>query len=154
MISNFLISILTHVALIVILFITNGTGSGNFDSTHKGSKLNGIDENNKIIPKPSKYTDITRAGDGQGKKSKKNKKDVKCERYYGGIGIQRSYAGDFITEVYSGYPADRVGMKVGDQILNHTEVIRGEVGTTVRIILKTKSGILTYNLVREKICIE
>lgn len=154
MILNFLISILTHASLIAILLITGGAGNGNFDRTNKGSKLGGVDENNKIVPKPSEYTEITRVGSGHGKKSKKTKKDVKCERYYGGIGIQRSYTGDFITEVYSGYPADRVGMKVGDQILNHTEVIRGEVGTTVRVILKNKSGILTYNLVREKICIE
>lgn len=154
MILNFLISVLTHAILITILLMTGGIGNGNFDSNHNGSKLGGVDENNKIIPKPSEYTEITRAGDGYGKKSKKTKKDIKCERYYGGIGIQRSYAGDFITEVYPGYPADRVGMKPGDQILNHTEVIRGEVGTTVRIILKTKYGLLTYNLVREKICIE
>jgi len=148
-----LFSAAVHASIAILLLMTSG-GSGAFDGDHNGSKRNGQESYVEIIPKPSDSEHSGRSGEGIGKKSKKPKKEEKCDHYYGGVGIQRSYTGETVTEVYKGYPADRAGIKVGDIVLNPQNVIRGEVGSTIRIVVYSNRTTTVYNLIREKICIK
>jgi hypothetical protein len=72
-----------------------------------------------------------------------------CEHFYGGIGVIDGVNG--VTEVYPGYPAANAGMEVGD-LITSGEPIRGEVGTPVTITVLRGLRLLTFNLIRDKIC--
>ena len=84
-----------------------------------------------------------------------------CPDFFGGIGITQKYVtnSDFtrghyeVAEVHPGYPAERSGILVGDEIHSNTREIRGEIGTNVTVLIVRRGELLTFNLVREKICI-
>lgn len=84
-----------------------------------------------------------------------------CPDFFGGIGITQQYVTNeeltrghyVVAEVHPGYPAERGGILVGDEIHSNTREIRGEVGTPVMVLIIRHGELLTFNLVREKICI-
>lgn len=78
-------------------------------------------------------------------------KDKPCSLFYGGIGITTS--GNYVTEVYPGYPADKAGFRAGMTILN-SESIRGEIGTIIAVQIQEPQGVRVMELVRDKICYE
>lgn len=72
-----------------------------------------------------------------------------CEDWYGGIGIT---GWDRVERVYSGYPADRAGIKSGDLIISDFNAIKGKPGTPVTVTVLRGNDQLTFSMVREKIC--
>lgn len=83
-----------------------------------------------------------------------------CEHFFGGIGITQSYGAKslmdhstivVVAEVHHGYPAEKAGIKVGDEILN-SSTIRGEIGTAVVVQTIRNGSPLRYTIVRDKIC--
>ncbi len=87
---------------------------------------------------------------------------------YGGIGSIVRKSGDFtvISEVYKGFPADRIGIKPGDILkkvdgeslkgLSPDEVsekLKGKAGTPVVLTIERESDETDYEMKREKIAI-
>lgn len=85
--------------------------------------------------------------------------DDDCAEFFGGIGItqggQRDQFGNqvemIVTTVHHGYPAEKAGIQVGDYIISREE-IRGEIGTKVTVIVNRNGQILTFDMIRDKIC--
>ncbi len=99
-----------------------------------------------------------------------NEQDVEAYRInnageYSGIGaLVRSYKDKLlIIEPHKGYPADKAGLKAGDQIIqigdikvadfddNASELLKGANGTTVSIIYKRQGKISSTSIKREGI---
>jgi len=99
-----------------------------------------------------------------------NEQDVEAYRInnageYSGIGaLVRSYKDKLlIIEPHQGYPADKAGLKAGDQIIqigdikvadfddNASELLKGANGTTVSIIYKRQGKISSTSIKREGI---
>ena len=57
------------------------------------------------------------------------------------------------AEVHKGYPAYRMGMHVGDVLLNNLDIM-GPPGTLVTIFAERHGMPLTFTGYREKICYE
>ncbi len=87
---------------------------------------------------------------------------------YGGIGAATRVIGNrtLITMIYEGYPAQRNGLKIGDEVIKMDEVelakisieeanqlMRGQVGTTVKLSVKRVGvpGLINLEFKREKI---
>lgn len=85
---------------------------------------------------------------------------------YGGIGATTLFIEGklFVNEVSEGYPADRQGLKPGDQVLkiNNTEVkgkeraqisqlLRGPKGSTVDLLLIREGAVINKSLIRDEI---
>ncbi|HOO09789.1 MAG TPA: S41 family peptidase [Cyclobacteriaceae bacterium] len=87
---------------------------------------------------------------------------------YGGIGAATRVIGNrtLVTMIYEGYPAQKNGLKVGDEVVKMDEVelaklsieeanqlMRGQVGTTVRLTVKRVGvpGLIDLEFKREKI---
>ncbi len=147
---NLIISIVIHSVVALVLLST----PAEIKDLRSCKRLGGRTESDKVIPKPIEYTIVSRVSGGVGSKPKKSKNKTECKKFYGGVGVQSSYINEQIVSVYPGYPADRAGIKVGDVVLNPMDLVRGKIGTTVKLQIKNDSGIVVYNLIREKICIE
>ena len=81
--------------------------------------------------------------------------DHKCEKWYSGIGVMNNGDGScLITYVGKGYPADRAGIKPGDLVLKSDLECpgRGPLGTHILVKIMRGTQVLTFDLVREKIC--
>lgn len=79
-----------------------------------------------------------------------------CPYFFGGIGVGlEPFDGSVVSNVYSGYPAERAGIQRGDrlQVLNGPD-IEGEIGTTVIIQVTRDLTVFTVRITRGKICIE
>lgn len=76
-----------------------------------------------------------------------------CEPFFGGIGITHEGFDGVITTVHRGYPAERLGLSVGDKIIN-TEQLRGEIGTPVTIQIIRDGQHLTFYAIRDRICLK
>lgn len=85
---------------------------------------------------------------------------------YGGIGSLVRPAGDFvvISEVYKGFPADKAGIKPGDILKTVdgvslkglstekvSEILKGNPGTEINVIVERNGKNTDYSLKREKI---
>lgn len=87
---------------------------------------------------------------------------------YGGIGAATRVIGNrtLITMIYEGYPAQRNGLKIGDEVIKMDEVelakisieeanqlMRGQIGTTVKLSVKRVGvpGLIDLEFKREKI---
>lgn len=85
--------------------------------------------------------------------------DDQCAEFFGGIGITQSTPQNqygfpiepTVTEVHKGYPAEKAGIQVGDILMN-SEEIRGEIGTTVTVPVMRNGQIITFKIIRDKIC--
>ena len=86
-------------------------------------------------------------------KKAKGLKDCIGEHWYGGIGLKQDIT-DHIVEIAKGYPAQKAGLKVSDFVVKvEGDEIRGVPGTTVTIIILRQGTMLTFHIVRDKICI-
>ena len=87
---------------------------------------------------------------------------------YSGIGAQSKYFDNklVIVEIYEGFSADKVGIKVGDQIIKIDNIfvedfnkkqastlLKGASNSIVNLVIKRQEKVLNFKLVREKISI-
>lgn len=136
-----------------------GTYTGGDSGSEKGANK---DINVDIIEKPNK-SEVEQVKD----EKKDEKADIvtqqmskpkrrECDKWFGGVGIQITFQnplGTEITQVYSGYPADEAGLRAGDIILwVDSKEIRGEPGTTVKMIILRGGQELHFSIVRDRIC--
>ena len=88
---------------------------------------------------------------------------------YSGIGAESSHYDDklVITEVYQGYSAEEVGIKVGDQIIKIDDILvedydsnqiatllQGIPDSMVKLIIKRQNETLNFTVKREKIIVD
>lgn len=88
---------------------------------------------------------------------------------YSGIGAESRYYDNklVIAEVYEGYSAEEVGIKVGDQIIKIddiyvadynndqiTTLLKGTAGTSVKLVVQRNNDKLNFNVKREKIIVD
>ena len=88
---------------------------------------------------------------------------------YSGIGAESSHYDDklVITEVFEGYSAEDVGIKVGDQIIQIDDILvadydsnqissllKGIPDSTVKLIIKRQKETLNFTVKREKIIVD
>lgn len=85
------------------------------------------------------------------KKTVKEESPCEDDMSFGGIGIQHDIRTMEIIDVPSGYPAALAGIRVGDILLNPQD-IRGEIGTPVTVYIGRGGELLTFQLIRDKIC--
>lgn len=165
-------SLCVHGVLLALL-ATRGCGLGAGAQGDKGQEQGAQneqkqDENGQIakdetievdiIPPPQKGPELGKAEeDGYGPPTHTGDN---CSDWFGGIGITQRYevphgAGErlltLVEEVHHGYPAERAGIRAGDQVLNSYE-IRGEVGTKATVKLIRDGQPLTLVITRDKIC--
>ncbi len=75
--------------------------------------------------------------------------------WYGGIGIQNNYNknGEQIAIIFSGYPADLAGLKVGDIITAISDKeITGVVGTPITLKILRNGSYFDITIIRGKVC--
>ena len=75
-----------------------------------------------------------------------------CPDFFGGIGVGIDQLTGYITKVYPGYPAERLGIQVGDYVHAEGGNIEGEIGSTVNLTINRLGLIFTLTTKREKIC--
>lgn len=180
--TPFVVSLTLHlVAAILLSFNLSGNGDSSSDqeqgggpievemvSEEKGTQPEG--QNDEVVPKqaeveeeivetpPPEPEEITIP---EPEKPKPIEGVTECENdmWFGGIGIQQDWQTGEIQEVYSGYPADKNGLRRGD-IINlvngeRKDRIRGEPGTTITIGIfrPSTNEHLTFTFKRDKICL-
>lgn len=122
-------------------------GEGNGQKEHEGSIIEKkADEIEVVIPTPDKGKVV--------KKPKQKFVDRECGdlQWFGGIGVEVSPARR-VTRAPKGYPAEQMGVEVGDDILNFSE-ITGEPGSEVIVKISRKGEQMSFKGLREKICVE
>lgn len=175
----FALSISLHMAGLY-LFLGSQQGGGNGGSKSKGQvadtkvKVNlvGNPKSNKddIIQKNRsdqiKIVKEKKKKEKEDKKSKviakkkvpkpKKKKEIECKYYYEGIGVwapRNQYGGCEIEKVFAGYPAEEMGLQVGDLVIEPPcDQIRGPEGTMLHMKIMRGSQVLNLSTKREKIC--
>lgn len=151
-----LVSLALHILL--LLYLNGGKGKGEGDSKEKTSphalhvkiidKPDDLDQK-EIVKTKSKVPSIKKVKPKP--KRKKAKKDD-CKDFYEGVGIVGL---GHVESVYPGYPADVAGVKKGDYILSPPDdQIRGPKGTIVTLTIMRDGQILTFTIVRDRICID
>ncbi len=90
------------------------------------------------------------SGDGLAKPKKAD-----CPDSYGGIGVMTTSNGWYreITEVPAGYPAALAGIKVGDLLIDKTELL-GKPGSVVQFAVDRKGEIIVFSITRAMVCVE
>lgn len=79
-------------------------------------------------------------------------KDCGEGSWYGGIGVaHESFSGE-LTEIFPGYAADAAGLMVGDIVLNEPGSIRGDPGTQAFVRVERNGRVLSFIIMRQKIC--
>ena len=88
---------------------------------------------------------------------------------YGGVGITVSFKDSMIiiTEIMGGYEAEKKGLRVGDKIVeidgvslkdqkaeNMKGLVRGPVGSEVRVVVERDGEQITFNLIRQEIILK
>lgn len=174
--SSFLLSLVVHSVLFALMFGAvpgcggGGKGKGDKDQREAKSESQQKEDKQKIAEKLKErepiQIEIVESDDiGKPKPEKKKMVDRDCGKlqWFGGIGLEMTY--DFDAGTYSqrlvvrvgklpkGYPAERSGIKVGDEILNQPE-IRGTPGTDAIVKVRRNGEEMTFIVVREKICLE
>lgn len=160
-----LFSLILHVILLSLLFINSHAKCGggqctldkkpkNSQSSKKEDVIPKGDESEKEEPQSIEVTLIQKP---KPKSTKPNNaesfKDCPNDSWYGGIGIEQG-ATNTITKVFPGYPAWYSGLEVGDIIIDpYLKNIRGTPDTPVTITVMRKGEMLSFNLIRAKICI-
>lgn len=176
--KSFKLSIALHLSLIVVASVAarrcgtgNGTGTGdctgdNCTDTSQGSE--GFAGNDtKVIPKiqvvevPQNILEGIAELDAQvARERKRLHLDDGCENYYGGIGILVSKISQpdgstvyMILEVYDGYPAQELGLKVGDIIVDY-DILMGQIEEQISFRAIQNGSVRTFTTKRAKICTE
>jgi C-terminal processing protease CtpA/Prc len=152
-------SILIHALLLGTLVLRGSDGEGGSGQSHiKLNIADKVSEDNKIKISIKETPLDDKSKVTLKKKESKPKQeyiDHKCKDYYSGIGVQHSGVSCLITHVGKGYPADRAGVKVGDLTMKTSSGDcpgRGPLGTPVTIKVMRGSQVLTFHMIREKIC--
>ncbi len=157
--QSFAHSLLLHSLLLLPLFIPQCSNNGTGDSPGRNGRPDPVD---KFIPKPQaaqvpETVSVTFSIRHKQKQVHKSKSVKTCKetQWYGGIGIEQDGYG-VIGKIAEGYAADRAGLRVGDRILGGTKNpdIRGPIGTLISLMIMRGSQIISYDLIREKICFE
>lgn len=152
-------STLAHI-LVAAAFLLALAGGG----SQGQNKINRDDAVSVILPKPTEGTKTSLPEQKDQMTDNTLRKIVphlndKCVKFFGGIGVTWNAVDNGeefvkITYVGHGYPADLVGMKVGDVLLNHAEM-RGQIGTPVTIRFVDAMGtVKVVQTFRDKICEE
>jgi C-terminal processing protease CtpA/Prc len=181
---SLVLSLALHSSLVaaVLFHGGGGLGNGNSDVDGKGDgkgqaqtaggkdpngKGNAPEQNGNIIDKPVKATLVPEkeiekqiekdrksqmALEEKARQEKAKKLKDECPFYYGGIGI--SQIGNSVGHAFEGYPAANAGIRDGDVIISDIDNIRGEVGTPVTVVVMRNGNVLTFELIRDKICVE
>lgn len=150
--KSIFLSISLHVLLVLFYtsLLTKNSDTKNKKQAAKSIEVQVIENQEKT---PSEETLVLEKDKpGENKNSSKNDK---CDSYYGGIGVQQDILTLKLLKVYSGYAADRAGLRAGDIIQSIAgEEIKGEIGTTLSLRVIRNSTEFTITIVREKICYE
>lgn len=156
-------SIAIHAVLFYFLRVGDGGDGGEAGKQQQKVKITILDKpsnvDNKSKDKPLPETKSKVAVKKKKKKVKPEQKvvDHKCDdSFYVGIGVQHEQNGSCrITHVGKGYPADRAGMQVGDLAMRGPDGDcpgRGPLGTMITVKVMRGTQVLTFTMVREKIC--
>ena len=134
-----------------------GSNSASEQSKQEQQNKEGSPPEEKVVEKTTIQIEIEESKEkGIGEpKPKSEFVDRDCGKYkwYGGVGIQQQQPYGLVVEVYKGYPAERMGIQVGDYLLNLSE-IRGEVGSEVEVRIERNGKYLSFKDKREKICVK
>lgn len=157
-----MLSILAHVGLLVYLQ-QGGSGDGGGKDKNPGPTSVKV----TIIDKPSDKQEEApppppNAGKILVKELEREKKKIEiddCPQSYGGIGVTHD-PWCYVTQVGAGYPADRAGIKVGDQLAGDVDKNegsincpgKGEVGTKITVAVMRDLKMRYVTMTREKIC--
>lgn len=153
--KNLILSSMLHALpaiIIALLSLLGGSGDGEKESKTAKEEQMEVD----IIP-PKAEEEVVVVEESAIEKLKKIAPHAgdDCDYFYGGIGIVQGFSsktGEFtIQEVYPGYPASRAGIQAGDEIIS-TEEIRGEIGTPITVRVRSNGHVISYDLIRDKIC--
>lgn len=149
---SFLYSLCVHLVLISLLVI-HSCGYGSKEEEKKSGSEQG--DIRKILPKgtnTSSPLDIELVDAPSPSKTKGE--DCPNGRWYGGIGVYEGWNNSRVVDrVIEGYPAYRAGIQKGD-VLPQVDNLRGEPGTVVEFNVLRNGKLLSFKLIREKICIE
>jgi S1-C subfamily serine protease len=149
------------VALAILSLLGGGKGSKQGADGAKASegtlKFKGVDVKSVIEKDKATEVAIIEKGPNPRKLKHKGKKAIKdCPgAWYGGIGVQMEYAqqGEKIYRIYSGYPADLAGLRVGDIIVSISDTqVLGDPGTSFKAVVLRGEKMFTVVLTRGKIC--
>lgn len=150
--QDFLLSLALHSLLLLPLAFPRGPGKGD------GPEGNGAQaqrDDGAMLPPPAEAAqpqvvtmDIALIEEPRPAASQA----PDCPSSFGGIGIGHNGIG-YVTEVVAGYPAARAGIKVGD-ILENLDLIRGEAGTPVIVMVRRHGQLQLFQMIRENICTE
>lgn len=154
-----LLSLLIH-TLLSLLF-TGGKGNGDGEGEKEGQQQQNInvkiiekpaEEDKEALPPPPENKSKIKILKKKQEAEKKKAPPVECKEWYGGIGINQDFF-DQVVIVHPGYPAHKAGLKSGDKILSPKMAnIRGEPGTEVVLLVQRNGQILTFYIIRDKIC--
>lgn len=146
-------SLLHTLILLVLLTLPHHGDKGNAEEEANGTRAQREEPLAvTIIDPPKKDEEVVVEEDAELEALKKLAPHAgeQCEHFYGGIGIIEGVEG--VTEVYPGYPAALAGIEVGD-FIKSGEAIRGEIGTPVTVVVVRGLRTITFELVRDKICV-
>lgn len=153
-------SLLIHLAIFAYLVPVKGCSSDpdSDQSLHKMQKDNNLSTVNVEIKEIEHKDDVKlstpprKDSELQPAPAKKNE----CEKWFGGIGVTITFQNDSGTEilkVHDGYPAKAAGLMAGDVIVWVSDRdIRGEPGTPVTIRVMRSNNLMSFEVVRGKIC--
>ena len=79
------------------------------------------------------------------------KSEIPCNSY-DGIGVQYSQISGVISHVAAGGPADRAGIKVGDEFITPVWYMDFKFNQKVEIIVKRDNVNLKFNVLIDRIC--
>jgi len=142
-----------------------GASSGASGASGITAATSATPENDHIVEKTSETLQvelIERPKDELGElKAKVHYEDRPCEgdNWYGGIGVNMlvlfSDVGSptLVSYVWKNYPAEKMGVKIGDKLLDENNV-RGVPGTKIVLPLLRDGHKIVLEGVREKICTE
>lgn len=158
--TRYYIALSTVLHILLFVWMTGLPGNYLSDEANGEYPEDGVNEqmgdNKKIVNRPVEIEIVTPLEDAEDGDQANSGKKENCLSWFGGVGVMISPEG-LIYVVYSGYPAEKAGIQVGDIVRgNGYGRLIGEVGTPVDIEIYRPSTNQRFNLtiVREKICIE
>ncbi len=151
---SFFYSATLHLMLLLALLTSNDSSK----NTPKNTSDQGQGDTKKIVAKGTTEENIAEISlvEMPAKRQKLKGDDCQDSHWYGGIGIYEGWDinGSYVDNVISGYPADKVGLKVGDRFISDITQVRGTPGTTIDVVVSRENITLYFTLIREKICTE
>lgn len=155
-------SLLVHGTLVVLLLLNGlGSGGGADGGTPLVAKEEGAPVQVEIIDLPKKSDeDPIEVSEKDALLMRAPHANDECPDSFGGIGItENNHWTDAsmtavittVSKVHHGYPAEKAGILIGDEVLNSAE-IRGEIGTPVTVRVMRDGVEIIFDLIRDKIC--